>query len=104
MRDIASDGDRQLVELLDWPRRKDAGLHKNYERVLLKGGSLPGVVTEAAYVRPRGRSGVAVALFLRDLPPKVEASLHKTFVQQQLLLRLASDARYRANAARRLAR
>jgi len=104
MRDIGSDGDRQLVELLDWGRRKNAKLRKDYTRVLLKGGSLPGVVTEAAYVKPRGRSGAAVALFLRDLPPKIEASLRKTFVQQQLLLRLASDARYRAKAAQRLAR
>ncbi len=104
MRNIASDGDRQLVELLDWPRRMNAELRKDYERVLLKGGSLPGVITEAAYVKPRGRSGVAVALFLRDLPAEVEASLHKTFVQQQLLLRLASDTRYRANAAQRIAR
>lgn len=103
MGNIGRDGDRQLVELLDWPRRKDAKLRENYTRVLLKGGSLPGVVTEAAYVKPRGRPGVAVALFLRDLPPKVEASLHKTFIQQPLLLRLASDAAYRAKAAAILA-
>jgi len=103
MRDVGRGADRQLVELLDWPRRKDAKLRKGYTRVLLKGGSLPGVVTEAAYVKPRGRPGVAVALFLRDLPPNVEASLGKTFVQQQLLLRLASDARYRAKAATMLA-
>ena len=104
MRSVGRNGDRQLVELLDWPRRKTAELRKRYERVLLKGGSLPGVVTEAAYVKPRGQAGVAVALFLRDLPADVEASLGKTFVQQQLLLRLASDARYRAKAATLLAR
>ena len=104
MGSIGRAGDRRLVELLDWPRRQDAGLRKRYARVLLKGGSLPGVATEAAYVKPRGRPGVAVALFLRDLPPDVEASLRKTFVQQPLLLRLASDERYRARAARVLAR
>jgi len=103
MRSVGRNGDRGLVELLDWPRRKTAQLRKDYERVLLKGGSLPGVITEAAYVKPRGQAGVAVALFLRDLPAQVEASLGKTFVQQQLLLRLASDARYRVKAATMLA-
>lgn len=104
MRNIARRGRPQLVELLDWPRRKNPRVGKTYTRLLLKGGSLPGVITEAAYVRPRGRPGAAVALFFRDLPTDVEEMLTQTFSQQKLLLRLASDSTFRKKAETMLAR
>jgi len=98
MRDIARTGDPQLVELLDWQRRRSTKAAKTYTHLLSKGGSLPGVITQAAYVQPRGRPGVAVALFLRDLPPDVETTLLETFSQDKLLLRLASDPAFRKRA------
>lgn len=100
MRRIARRGDRELVAALDWPRRRDKQAARALDRYLTKGGSLPGVVTEASYVRPAGRPGTAVALFLRDLPPAVEQTLRETFVQQQLIVRLATDEAFLARARR----
>lgn len=91
MRRIGLRGDPRLVHVLDWPRRGDESVRRAFDRFLAKGGTLPGTITEAAYMRPRGRGGVAVALFLRDLPAGVEATLHRTFTQQQVMIRLATD-------------
>lgn len=104
MRNIAHEGDPRLIELLDWPRRNDPKVSETYARLLSKGGSLAGIITQAAYVQPRGGPGVAIALFFRDLPPDVEKTLLETFSQQKLLLRLASDQAFRERAGEVLAR
>jgi beta-lactamase class A len=100
MRDIGHGGDPDLVAELDWPRRRSASLAQRFDRYLTKGGTLLGVVTEASYIRPAGRPGVAVALFLRDLPLELQASLAQTFVQQDLIARLAEDPAFREHARR----
>lgn len=103
MRRIGTGGDRELIELLDWPRRRHEEVRRGFERFLTKGGSLPGVLTEASYLKPRGGEGLAVALFLRDLPPEIESTLAKTFTQQQLIEKLATDAGFRGRARELLA-
>lgn len=100
MRGIARNGDPELVTALDWPRRKSERVARRFDRYLTKGGSLPGVIAEASYVRPAGKTGTAVALFLRDLPPAVEQTLAKTFAQQDLIARLATDGAFRDRARR----
>lgn len=103
MRRIGRDGGPELVTTLDWPRRQSKQAARQFDRFLAKGGSLPGVITEAAYVRPAGRAGTAFALFLRDLPSDVEQTLHQTFAQQNLIVRLATDAAFLQRARRVLA-
>lgn len=103
MRRIGSRGDPRLIELLDWPRRQDAGVRQGFERYLTKGGSLPGVITEASYLRPRQGPGTAVAVFLRDLPDEIEATLARTFTHQRLIARLATDTAFRRRARQILA-
>ncbi len=101
MRRIGQRGDPALVEMLDWPRRKDAKIRKRFARFLTKGGGLPGVITEASYVKYR--EGAAVALFLRNLPPDVEQTLERTFTQQVLIAGLAASPQIRKRAAKVLA-
>jgi beta-lactamase class A len=100
MRAIARDGDRELVTALDWPRRNSASVARRFDRYLTKGGRQMGVITQAAYVRPAGKPGMAIALFLRNLPPDVEAVLAKTFSQQELITKLATDRAFMAQARR----
>lgn len=100
MRHIGRRGNLDLVAALDWPRRRDKQLARRFDRYLIKGGNLPGVITEASYVRPAGGAGTAVALFLRDLPPGVEQTLKKTFAQQKLIVRLATDPAFLDRARR----
>ena len=103
MRRIGRHGDPELVTALDWPRRQNEQMARRFDRFLAKGGSLPGLITEADYVRPAGRPGAAIALFLRDLPPAVEQTLQRTFAQQKLIVRLATDAAFLERARRVLA-
>jgi hypothetical protein len=61
------------------------------------------VTSEVAYARPRGGGrGFAIALFLRDLPANVQATLLRTYSQQALIARLALDPQLRALARRTL--
>ena len=100
MRRIGQHGDPELIQALDWPRRNTPRLARRFDRLMTKGGSLPGVISEASYVRPAGAKGTAIALFLRNLPPDVEQTLTKTFAQQDLILRLATDKPFRERARR----
>ena len=75
---------------LEWPLEQ-SGNRTLFDRFATKGGSLPGVLAEASYVQAKGRQALAVAFFLRDLPPPVERALHITFRHQGLILRLAES-------------
>jgi D-alanyl-D-alanine carboxypeptidase len=87
---------------LEWPLVAFPGQRATIARFGAKGGSLPGVVTEADYVEMRGQPMLAAALFLRDLPDDVEKSLGTSFAQQAFVQRLAASAKFRAEVARRL--
>jgi beta-lactamase class A len=101
MRTIGRRGDPALVAALDWPRRAPA-VAADYDRYLAKGGNLPGVITEAQYLRPAGGTGTAAALFFRDLPADVERVLTTQFPQQELLRRIAGDPSFARRVARAL--
>jgi D-alanyl-D-alanine carboxypeptidase len=81
-----------MQPILDWPRDASAANAERFAAYLTKGGSLPGVLTEASYIRMVGQpSGTSIALFFRDLPKDVFASMSTTFVHQQFMVQLAGD-------------
>lgn len=83
---------------LEWPLELGEN-SRRYERLGTKGGSLPGIITEATYLMEHGRSPVSVALFLRNLPDDVERSLRRSFVHQQLMRELATQPEVRQRLA-----
>ena len=89
---------------LEWPLVAFPELGSQLERLGEKGGSLPGVLTDALYVRAPGGAPAAATLFFNDLPPRIEAGLAKSGVQQELLLALALEPEARAKARAALAR
>lgn len=85
-----------VQRVLNWPLSAFPQNRKAFDAYLTKGGSLPGVITEISYIRSRGAPvGVTVALFLRDLPADVEASLRNSFEQQAFIRALATDPNFR---------
>ena len=89
---------------LEWPLVAFPELGSQLERLGEKGGSLPGVLTDALYVRAPGGAPAAATLFFNDLPPRIEAGLAESGVQQELLLALALEPEARAKARAALAR
>ena len=86
---------------LEW-QREFPKVAATFSRLGDKGGSLPGSVTEAAHVTAKGRPGIAVAVFLRELPPRIERSVPKSASTQRLILRLTADPAFLARARRSL--
>lgn len=76
---------------LEWPLVAFPENRERFARFGLKGGSLAGVHTHAAYLQPRSGPTVAVALFFHDAPPPVEAAL-KQFADQRIILALADHS------------
>lgn len=87
---------------LEWPILASPENASTFARYGTKGGSLPGVATDASYVQVHGGPTVAVALFLRDLPEDVDAALRASYANQRFVQRLAADPGFRAEVARRL--
>ncbi len=90
---------------LEWPLERSAN-REAYAAFGAKGGSLPGVLTEAAFVIPRrgdfaGQPRISI-LFLRNLPQHVYGQLTETFLQQELSLRIATDRSFAEEAKRQL--
>ena len=83
---------------LEWPLVATPELADRFMRLGSKGGRLVGVVAESLYVQVPGGPPTAAALFLRDVPPRLERELDRTFAQQELLLRLATDRDFRVRA------
>jgi hypothetical protein len=75
---------------LEWPMTLPRNPDR-FQRFGTKGGSLPGVITEATYVAPKHGEPTVVALFFRDLPPGIQTQFEKTFVQHAFVVRLAED-------------
>ena len=87
---------------LEWPLVAFPELGERLTRLGEKGGALPGVTTDAIYAQAPSGAPAAAALFLRDLPRRLERELAVSFVHQELLLRLALDRDFRAAARARL--
>jgi D-alanyl-D-alanine carboxypeptidase len=95
-----------LRDTLEWPLIVFPDNQSELRRLGTKGGSLPGLVTEASYYVPSAppeRTFVA-ALFFRELPPDVERDLLESFAHQHFMRRLALDPAFRASVRARLAR
>jgi len=77
---------------LDWPRIVFSSNQERFSAFYTKGGSLAGVVTEAAYLRPKAEgAGLAVAIFFRSLDRVTWSSMRNTFVWQHLIVGLATN-------------
>ncbi|MGH8904211.1 MAG: hypothetical protein ACRDYA_21635 [Egibacteraceae bacterium] len=76
---------------LEWPLVAFPENRERFARFGLKGGSLAGVRTNAAYLQPHGGPTVAVALFFHDAPPPVEKALEQ-FADQNLVVALADHS------------
>lgn len=100
-RGVAPAAEAVVRRHLEWPL-EDPANREVLARFGTKGGTLPGVVAEASYLRPRGKAGLAVTVFLRGLPAGVQRDLGRSFAQQELILRLAADRDFLADARRRL--
>jgi hypothetical protein len=84
---------------LGWPLEINPGNRKSFSTFQGKGGSLPGVITEAWATQPAGGGPVTgTALFFRDLPTSVYQLLSTNFVHQELMQKLALDAGFRRDA------
>lgn len=88
---------------LEWPLVAFPENRTKISRFGTKGGSLPGTITEASYLRPAGRPPVMIALFLRDLSSSDYASFRKTFVHQAFLAAIAGNRHFRDKVRRALA-
>lgn len=89
---------------LEWPMEGHG--EQDFRALGAKGGSLPGILTDASYCVPaRGELAGrrrAVALFLRGMPLPAWLRLNRTFAQQDFALRLATDAGFARRVASRL--
>lgn len=86
---------------LGWPMALPAN-QLRFTAMGTKGGSLPGVITEASYFVPTEQEPVAVALFLRNLPPRVEQSLGRSYLHQKFMASLAGDHAFLEKARAKL--
>jgi len=103
MRRIVHDGDPGLVRALDWPRRRDPKVAREFDRLLTKGRKPAGSPHRGhlrAACRRRGHGDRAVPA---RPAADVERTLAKTFTEQNLGLRLATDAAFLQRARRMLA-
>jgi D-alanyl-D-alanine carboxypeptidase len=89
------------VEVLSWPLAVGDNAEK-YTLFASKGGSLPGVITEADVIQPKGGERLTVVQLYGDLAPDAESAIAADFVHQQLLVRLAEDPAFLAEVADRL--
>lgn len=95
-----------MREHLEWPMEGQDG--QGFLALGAKGGSLPGLLTDATYCVPAGGELAgrrrAVALFVRRMPLSAWLRLNQTFAQQDFSLRLATDAGFARRVAGRLDR
>jgi D-alanyl-D-alanine carboxypeptidase len=90
---------------LEWPLEAPEN-REAFTAFGTKGGSLPGVLTEATFVVPShgdfaGQPRIS-ALLLRNLPDDAYQQLRETFFQQELVLRIGTDRSFAEEAKRRL--
>ncbi|MBW3589464.1 MAG: class A beta-lactamase-related serine hydrolase [Actinobacteria bacterium] len=83
---------------LEWPLQVFPSNRQKFESFGDKGGSLPGVLTEAMYVEPKGGKAWSVALFIRDVPESDWRPLVQSFVHQRFILGLIEDEKLREEA------
>jgi D-alanyl-D-alanine carboxypeptidase len=81
--------------VLGWPLVAFPANRRTFTDYETKGGSLPGVLTEASYIRPVGQAaGTSIAIFFRNLPQQVDDELKRTFVHQAFERSLATSEQF----------
>jgi hypothetical protein len=84
---------------LEWPMQKPENLER-FQALGAKGGSLPGMLTEAWYLVPRSGDFAgqprAISLLMRGMPLSVWAQMSKTYAHQEFALRVATDGEFAA--------
>lgn len=91
-------------DALSWPMRRFDSNRARFDVFGAKGGSLPGVLTDAIFIRRKGAArGRAAALFFRRLPPDDWRALMQSYAQQAFLVKLATDDAYAARVKKALA-
>jgi len=86
-----------MREYLEWPMELE-GNREQFRAFGAKGGSLAGVLTEAAYLVPTSGSFAGtpriVALFMREMPLSSWLQLQQTFGQQRFYVEVATDEEF----------
>ena len=99
---ISGTASAAMREYLEWPMANEP-IAREFAAYGTKGGSLPGVLTEATYAVPRNHaSGAVAALFLNELPPAVWLTLQDSYLHQDFLRRLLADAEFFETIRQRL--
>lgn len=99
---ISAAASATMREFLEWPMENEP-IRREFTAFGTKGGSLPGVLTEATYAMPRSAaSGGVAALLLDELPVAVWLSLTQSYLHQDLLRRLLSDPEFFESVRQRL--
>jgi hypothetical protein len=80
---------------LEWPMRLP-GADPATLRIGTKGGTLPGVVSEAMYTVRPGEKPRATVLALRRMPERTWFSALRGYAHQQFIVRMNTDAAFRA--------
>ncbi len=94
-----------MREFLEWPMTI-AGNETMFKHFGTKGGSLPGILTEAMFIQPAqgewaDRTRVVV-LFFNQLPEPTWMGLMQSFIQQQFAVQLALDPEFAQSVATQL--
>ncbi|MGC5014148.1 serine hydrolase [Streptosporangium sp. DT93] len=82
--------DRTASRHLEWPMRQP-GADPGTLLIGTKGGSLPGVISEAMYTVRPGEKPRETVLALRRLPEETWSSGMRSYAHQQFLVRMATD-------------
>jgi D-alanyl-D-alanine carboxypeptidase len=92
-----------IEKTLGWPLIAFPSNKQQFATFETKGGSLPGVNTQASFMVPvHDSQPYAITLFFRDLPESVQAQFTKAFVQQTFVVKLATDDAFRDKVERTL--
>ncbi|NRQ31833.1 serine hydrolase [Nonomuraea sp. NN258] len=83
--------DKTASRHLEWPMRQPGADSKTL-LIGTKGGSLPGVISEAMYIVRPGQKPRETVLALRRLPETTWHSGMRSYAHQQFLVRLATDS------------
>ncbi|MFB2970917.1 hypothetical protein ACE1CD_18250 [Aerosakkonema sp. BLCC-F183] len=91
---ISPNASRIMREYLEWPMQNEP-VREKFDALGAKGGSLPGILTEAMYAKQKNaEQGRVVALFFENIPSDEWLQLMQTYVQQDFEIKLLTDKQF----------
>ena len=88
---ISQGADKIMRDYLEW-QMEFAGNQQEIDTFGFKNGSLPGIITEACYFKPKQAKNARVfALFFENLPAGVWFQMLQNYVQQYFEYKLLGD-------------